>query len=276
MSKDKKQQQKEGQEEKEKNKRISFEEAIDAMPQEAQLALRLIMDALKLSFQIIKSPHTAWKFYKKHSSKEDTSEEIESEVELASVIEQIEKNIIAFVEKHPDPSKAQLDEVLEASFKDVPEHLQPVVQMTTENVMHRLEAEKKEKAVKIQEQNKKEPLQEKHQKEDANQKKEENIVQKLDPNKEVKKQKNVKQKPEIPPNPLKAQGKNKKRSHSVIENKKEKQEKSRQYEPRMRAAFCQPLNQKNSPIRDKYKQKSQQKNNRKLDQPKKINRRFSV
>lgn len=276
MSKDKKQQQKEGQEEKEKNKRISFEEAIDAMPQEAQLALRLIMDALKLSFQIIKSPYTARKLYKKHFPKDDTSEEIESEVELASVIEQIEKNIIAFVEKHPDPSKAQLDEVLEASFKDIPEHLQPVVQMTTENVMHRLEAEKKEKAVKIQEQNQKEPLKEKHQKEDANQKKEENIVQKPDPNKEVEKQKNVKQQPEILPNPLKAQRKNKKRSHSVIENKKEKQEKSRQYEPRMRAAFCQPLNQKNSPIRDKYKQKSQQKNNRKLDQPKKINRRFSV
>ncbi|SHJ30118.1 hypothetical protein [Aquimarina spongiae] len=276
MSKDKKQQQKEGQEEKEKNKRISFEEAIDAMPQEAQLALRLIMDALKLSFQIIKSPHTAWKFYKKHSSKDDTSEEIESEVELASVIAQIEKNIIAFVEKHPDPSKAKLDEVLEASFKDIPEHLQPVVQMTTENVMHRLEAEKKEKAVKIQEQNQKEPLKEKHQKEDANQKKVENIVQKPDPNKEVEKQKNVKQQPEILPNSLKAKGKNKKRSHSVIENKKEKQEKSRQYEPRMRAAFCQPLNQKSSPIRDKYKQKSKQKNNRKLDQPKKINRRFSV
>ena len=259
MSKDKKQQQKEGQEEKEKNKRISFEEAIDAMPQEAQLALRLIMDALKLSFQIIKSPYTARKLYKKHFPKDDTSEEIESEVELASVIEQIEKNIIAFVEKHPDPSKAQLDEVLEASFKDVPEHLQPVVQMTTENVMHRLETEKKEKEIKPQEQNQKE-----------------NLVQKPDLKKEVEKQKNVKQQPEILPNPLKAQGKNKKRSHSVIENKKEKQEKSRQYEPRMRAAFCQPLNQKNSPIRDKYKQKSQQKNNRKLDQPKKINRRFSV
>ncbi len=277
MAEDKKQEQKEDQESQEKNKRISFEEAIDCMPQESQLALRLIMDALRLSVQILKSPYTVPKatvdFYKKHFSKQDTSDEIEPEVELASVIEQIEKNIITFVKEHPNPDKAELDKVLEASFKDVPKHLQPIVQMTTENVMNRLATEKKAKAVKAQEQDGQKPIKKENgQNENANLEKKENHIQKPELHKKDKQKE-----PKV--NPLVAQQKSKKRSNSVIENKKEKkqiEEKLRKYRPIMREAFCQPLNQEKAHIRDKVKKRNALANANKVSHVKNRNRSQSL
>ncbi len=294
-----------------------LDEILQPLPQEAQLVARMILDMLLLLEKTLK---VGYKIARGNHQDEQKSD-------VASVMELVENNIKKFVKEHPNPSKAEIDQLMEASFKDFPKHLQPIAKMVQENVMNRLETEKKEKAVKNQEQNQLQEnpkIEEKENRaqdiasnnkvdtveEQKNPKKEAKLkaksikfAQRKDPKNDLKNniEKSIENKKEVNGNnnPIKIakrnrsksdigikkesdlkvnleKGAKRNRSLSNPEVKKEKEKKSRKYQPEMKEAFLQPLNQHKAYIRDNAKKKNARANANKVGKNNGKNRSKSV
>lgn len=154
------------------------------------------------------------------------------------VIDRVEQNVKTFIKEHPNPQNASTKTVIDASFKNVPKHLKPFVNMASKQILNDQSFVNKNDVTK----NNKNSTQQN-----------EKLVNKQEVKLDLK-----------PKNKI---------DHSV--GRENKNKKTRRFSTEMQAAFSKPLNHKNAHIKDKLKQRSKS-NNQKLNNPKPSYRRRSI